>query len=62
MSSKHDFRVIIKHTDMNDPDELRDVLAMLGEEADKHQQEINRLKKAVERINAQYPSTAERKP
>ena len=60
MPTKRDFQVIIKNTDMDDPDELRDVLAMLAQEADKNSAEIKRLKAALKRVNAMYPSTAEK--
>lgn len=59
MSNK-DFEVIIKNTDMNDPDELRDVLAMLAKQVDTDQRKIKRLEAALKRVNDAVPSTARR--
>jgi hypothetical protein len=53
-----DFEVIIRNTDMQDPDELRDVLAMLGKQVDTDQKKIKRLESQLKRVNAMFPSTA----
>lgn len=55
---KSQFKAMIEHVGENDFEELRDVLAMMGEEIDLQDKKIKQLEKKVKRVNAQFPSTA----
>ena len=47
----NDFEVIIRNTDLNDPDELRDVLTMLCKQVDASQKKIRQLEARLKKSN-----------
>lgn len=50
MSTKRDFQIIIKNTDLNDPEELRDVIAMLSrQKGEYYQRQAKRLRQALKK-------------
>lgn len=49
---------MMRHVDIDDAEELHDVLVMLAQTVDEQAEEIEQLKRRVERVNATLPSTA----